>query len=93
MQEVLIFVGAGLALFLAGVALSQKVKDWLAGVPSELRTELNALEASVKGQVKSAQAAVVADVKSKVVIQTPVLQTSQVALQPVVQVAAEPVKV
>ena len=76
MQPVLIVAVAVVAAFIFGVVFSQKIKDALAGVPASLRTELNTLEASVKGQVKAAQATVVADVKSKVVILAPVLQTS-----------------
>jgi hypothetical protein len=76
MPEFVIYAAAGLAIFVAGVVLSTKIKDWFAGVPTSLRAELNTLETSVKGQVKTAQAAVVADVKSKVVIPVPVLATA-----------------
>ena len=74
-----IVVAAVVVAFVAGVVLSQKVKDWIAGVPASLRSELNTLETSVKAQVKTAQAAVVADVKSKVVIPVPVLATAKPA--------------
>ena len=78
MPEFVIYVASGVAIFAAGVVLSTKIKDWVAGVPASLRAELNALETSVKGQVASAQKAVVADVKSKVVIPVPVLATAAV---------------
>jgi hypothetical protein len=92
MQSVLVFVAAGLAIFVAGVVLSQKIKDWTNGVPSALRAELNTLEASVKAQVSSAQKAVVADLKSKVVVPTPTLVTAAVSamVNPVPVPAATP---
>lgn len=82
LQTVAIYAGVLVVVFGAGVALSQKVKDAIAGVPASLRAELTTLETSIKAQVSSAQKAVVADVKSKVVIQTPVLQTSSAPLAP-----------
>jgi len=74
-----IVVAAIVVAFIVGVLVSTKVKDWVAGVPASLRSELNTLETSVKAQVKTAQAAVVADVKSKVVIPVPVLATAKSA--------------
>lgn len=76
MPEFVLPAVAVLAAFVAGVVLSTKVKDWLQGVPSELRSHLIDLEASIKAQVKAASARVVADVKAKVLPATPVLQTS-----------------
>jgi hypothetical protein len=80
MQEILVFIGVGAVCFILGVVLSQKGKDGRAGVPASLRAEFTTLETSIKAQVSSAQKAVVADVKSKVVIQTPVLQTSPMSV-------------
>lgn len=79
MPEFALLAAAAVVLFVAGVVLSQKVKDWLQGVPAHVRTELRAIEVSALGQIKSAQAHVVADLKAKVTVATPVLQTSVVA--------------
>lgn len=90
MPEFVIPAVAVLVAFIAGVVLSTKVKDWLQGVPSDFRSRLNDLEASVKAQVKAASAHVVADVKAKVLPATPVLQTSA---KPVVAPVAAPASV
>lgn len=58
--QIVIITGA--AAFIAGVFLSQKVKDWLAGVPTDLRSALKAVEGDALGRVKAAQAAVLADI-------------------------------
>jgi hypothetical protein len=50
------------AAFGAGVYFSQRVKDWLAGVPSDLRAALKGVEADVQAKVKAAQADVVGKV-------------------------------
>lgn len=81
-----ISVAISLFTFVVGVVVSQRVKDWLQGVPGHVRADLRSLEASALGQIKSAQAHVLADLKSKVVVPTPVLQTSAPAL-PVAAVA------
>lgn len=79
MPEFALPAAVAFAAFVVGVLFSTKIKDWLQGVPSELRSHLNDLETSIKAQVKAASAAVVADVKAKVLPATPVLQTSVVA--------------
>lgn len=79
MPEIAVQLAAALAIFVAGVILGTKVKDWLQGVPGSLRTELNAIEVNVKAQVAAAQSHVVAGIKAQVVPPTPVLQTSVVA--------------
>lgn len=71
-----ISVAISLFAFVVGVVVSQRVKDWLQGVPGHVRADLRSLETSALGQIKSAQAHVLADLKSKVVVPTPVLQTS-----------------
>lgn len=47
------------AAFGAGVFFSQKVKDWIGGVPSDLRSVLKGVEANVQAKVKAAQSEVV----------------------------------
>lgn len=46
------------AAFVAGVVLSQKVKDWFSGVPSDVRSALKTVEASALGNLKVARSAV-----------------------------------
>jgi hypothetical protein len=48
------------AAFGAGVVLSQKVKDYIKGVPSEARTALSNIEKNVLADVKQAQSDVIA---------------------------------
>lgn len=79
MQAILVPVVAGFAIFVAGILLSQKVKDWFAGVPAHVRADLSAVEVSLLGRVKAAQSAVLADLKAKVTPATPVLQTTVTA--------------
>lgn len=50
------------ATFAATLVFSQKIKDFFAGVPAELRTGLSALEASVKADVKSYQSSLIAKI-------------------------------
>lgn len=63
--------------FTLGVVFSQKVKDWLTGVPSAVRSDLTSVEGSVLSSLKTAQANVLLDLKAKVAVPAP----------PVVQVA------
>jgi hypothetical protein len=51
----LILVTAAVA-FVAGVVLSQRVKDSIKGVPAEARTALNGAEVNVLAAIKQAQA-------------------------------------
>lgn len=39
--------------FAVGVVFSQKIKDWFHGVPSDVRTGLNQIEAAVLGHITS----------------------------------------
>ena len=50
------------AAFVAGVVLSQKVKDYVANVPSGFRNAMNSVEAKAKADVQSA----IADVFAKI---------------------------
>ena len=50
------------AAFVAGVILSQKVKDYVANVPSGFRAAMNGVEAKAKADVQSA----IADVFAKI---------------------------
>jgi hypothetical protein len=54
-------VGALGAAFIAGVFLSGKVKDWLFGVPADLRAALKSAESNLSAQIMAAQKKVVAD--------------------------------
>ena len=56
-----ITVIVGVAAFVAGVVFSTKVKDFLKGVPGDVRTGLNGVEANVVANIKAAQARVIAD--------------------------------
>lgn len=71
------------ATFIVGVIFSQKVKDWLAGVPSDLRSALKSVEADVLGKLKLAQADVVGKLihassvdSSPAVVQKPLAPTA-----------------
>lgn len=66
-------------VFGSGVMLSQRIKDWLAGVPVSVRADLSSVEASLLAKLKTVQASIVADFKAKVTPPTPVLQTSVTA--------------
>ena len=57
----LMLVASGVA-FAAGVMLSQRVKDALKGVPSEVRTALDSAEAHTLTAVKQAQSEVLAKI-------------------------------
>jgi hypothetical protein len=72
-------LAAVVVAFVAGVVLSQKVKDWFAGVPAHVRTDLSAVEATLLGRIKAAQSNVLADLKAKVTPANPVLPTTVTA--------------
>jgi hypothetical protein len=57
------------AVFVATLVFSQKIKDFLAGVPADMRTGLQALETSVKTDVKTYQASLIAKINP---VKTPV---------------------
>lgn len=80
MSPFVIVIASVLASFVAGVVFSQKIKDWVGGVPSSLRSDLNLLQTHVVAQVAAAQKAVVADIHAAVVPATPVLTASKPTL-------------
>lgn len=81
-----IFVACTIA-FVAGVILSQKVKDWLAGVPTDLRTGLKGVEKRVIQEAQAARMRIIAElplpVAAKVAPVDPVLQPAPLAPAPV----------
>jgi hypothetical protein len=77
---------ACLACFAAGVVFSQRVKDYLKGVPGELRSTLTAVEANASDAIKAAQAKVLTELKNKAGVQTPLPPASQ----PLAPVASAP---
>jgi hypothetical protein len=52
--------------FVCGVVFSQKIKDWVRGVPSDLRTALGGVETNALGAVKAAQMKVLAEIGAAV---------------------------
>lgn len=67
------FVVAAISL-VVGVVFSQKVKDYLMGIPADVRTALNGVEAKVKQDL--------AAVRSDVLQKLPVVLTPKTALAP-----------
>lgn len=65
--------------FTLGVVFSQKVKDWLTGVPSAVRSDLKSVEGSVLSSLKTAQANVLLDLKAKVAVPVPAAPVVQAA--------------
>lgn len=57
--------------FVAGVFSSQRVKDWLSGVPGEMRSALRNVEAVALARAKAAQAGVMNDLKVAAGVQPP----------------------
>jgi hypothetical protein len=55
---------ASFATFVVGVVFSQKIKDWVSGVPAEVRAAMKGVEAAALGNVKVAQASVLAQLKT-----------------------------
>jgi pyruvate dehydrogenase E2 component (dihydrolipoamide acetyltransferase) len=53
----------GVVSLVAGVLFSTKIKDTLKGVPSDLRTALNSVEADAVAKIKAAKAATPVAVK------------------------------
>lgn len=60
--DITLVVGA--AAFVAGVFLSQKVRDKINGVPSNLRADLKSVEQAVLNRVHAASSDVVAEVNA-----------------------------
>ena len=76
MQLFLVFGVAYVAVFVAGVILSQKIKDYFNGIPAHVRADLSAMETTLLGRIRSAQSTAVAGIKAQVGVPTPVLQTT-----------------
>lgn len=76
-------LGALLVAFVLGVAVSQKLKDLLSGVPGELRTVLKNAEAGALAKVQTAKTQAVADV-AKVTSAMPAVAKPVVPAAPVV---------
>ena len=53
-------VVVGAACFVVGVLFSQKVKDWVFGVPSTFRASMKSLEGTIESEVNAATADVFA---------------------------------
>lgn len=75
------------ATFVATLVFSQKIKDFVAGVPADLRSNLSALETSVKADVKSYQASLIA----KIAPASSNKAAPPVAVAPVAPVAPVPI--
>jgi hypothetical protein len=67
--------------FVAGVVFSTKIKDWVKGVPAELRTALSGAETASLSAIETAQH----DVLAKLL---PAPAVAKVAAAPVAKVAA-----
>jgi len=75
--QLVVIVGA--ASFITGVFSSQKVKDWLAGVPSDLRSALKSVEGDALGRIKAAQVAVLNDIAGRIHGDAPVVAKAPLA--------------
>lgn len=66
MSSMLAYVDFGIvinvAIFVATLVFSTKIKDFFAGVPSDLRTSLSSIETSVKADVKNYTSSLVAKI-------------------------------
>lgn len=80
----------GVVAFAAGVILSQKVKDKLAGVPSEVRAAVSSFEASAQAAVTNAKNDALAKIKASIPGGTVLKAAAPSAAQPdpVVKVAS-----
>lgn len=79
--------------FVLGVLVSQKVKDFLSGVPSELRAVLKSTEAAALNAVAAAKAKAVADVaKATSAMPAVVKPTAAPTAAPVAAAPADPAK-
>src|ERR1700693_922407 len=68
-QAVLLFSVVSLVV---GVVFSQRIKDFFTGVPSDVRTALNQVEANVLAHISTIQSTVVANVKGALVTPPPI---------------------
>lgn len=80
-------VVVNVVIFVATLVFSQKIKDFVAGVPADLRSNLSALETSVKADVKSYQASLIA----KIAPASSNKAAPPVAVAPVAPVAPVPI--
>ena len=55
-------LAACFATFVATMVFSQKIKDWVNGVPADLRAGLTSVETKLKADVKAYQAQLIAKV-------------------------------
>lgn len=68
---------ACLATFVVTLVFSQKIKDWLFGVPSELRAGLKQIEAAVLGHLSATTQQVVAQVTAQLPVSPPAAPPAQ----------------
>ena len=80
-------LGAGAAIFMLGVFTSQYIKDKIAGVPSDLRAALRALETKTAATVAAAKTKVVADAVKAI---SPVMPVVVKPLTPAVGASGTP---
>ena len=79
--------------FILGVLVSQKVKDFLKGVPSELRAVLKSTEAAALNAISSAKSKAVADVAKATSAMPAVAKPAAApAAAPIAAAPADPVK-
>lgn len=57
-------LGSWAVVLMTGVIMSQKIKDFLSGVPAELRAAMKTAEGDAKARLSAAKAKVLADVMS-----------------------------
>lgn len=79
----------GAVAFIAGVACSTRVKDFIKGIPAQARVALNNVEAKAVADVKQAQADALARIPGAVPEKTP-LPPSAAPLAPAVVLAPAP---
>jgi hypothetical protein len=53
-------IAVNVVVFVVTLVFSQKIKDWINGIPSDLRAGLSKIESATVSQVKAAQTSVVA---------------------------------
>lgn len=70
------------AALIAGVVFSQKIKDWIAGVPGDVRAALKGVEADTVAKIAAARASVL--------VQLPAPAPAKAPLQPTITLTAKP---
>lgn len=86
----LLVAGLGVA-FVAGVMLSTKVKDFIKGVPAELRAALSATEKAALAEVSAAKSAAIAKVTGAKVAVAPAAPAAPVVAAAAPAAPAAPV--